>query len=174
MRKITTILVLVLLLCNANTFSQVSSFQFEGAKHYENGNTIAYFFVNGISDNHQAYYIQNKLRNNSLINRFFVYPYKNGTNRCMIECSQEINENSLQTLINNSIEEYNNLYSQSENLRKFYLNLYNIDDMPEYIDTGNRKEDVISFKEKFNIWKEQNPKKYALIRTVPIDTFIKK
>ena len=174
MRKITTILVLVLLLCNTNTFSQINSFQFEGAKNYENGNTIAYFFINGVSDNHQAHFVQNKLRNETLINRFFIYPYKNGTNRCMIECSQQINEGSLQILINNSIEKYNELLSQSNNLRDFYLNLYSIDNMPTYIDTENRKSDVLAFKEKFNIWKEQNQKKYLLIKTIPIDTFIQK
>ena len=103
MRKITNALALVLLLCGTNVFSQINSFEFEGAKNYENGNTIAYFFVNEISDNHQAYFIQNQLRNESLINRFFIYPYKNGTNRCMIECSQQLNESSIQTLMNNSI-----------------------------------------------------------------------
>jgi len=174
MRKITAILALVLLFGSINAFSQINSFQFEGAKNYENGNTIAYFFINGISDNHQAYFVQNELRKETLINRFYIYPYKNGTNRCMIECSQQINESSLQTLINSSIEKYNELFSQSNNLREFYLDLYSIDNMPKYIDTGNRENDVISFKEKFNIWKEQNPEKYLQIRTIPIDTFIKK
>jgi len=174
MRKITNALALVLLLCGTNVFSQINSFEFEGAKNYENGNTIAYFFVNEISDNHQAYFIQNQLRNESLINRFFIYPYKNGTNRCMIECSQQLNESSIQTLMNNSIVNYNKLFSESLNLREFYLNLYEISNMPEYIDTGNRKSDVLSFKEKFEIWKEQNPEKYLLIRTISIDTFIQK
>jgi len=174
MRKITTALALVLLLCGTNVFSQINSFEFEGAKNYENGNTIAYFFINGISDNHQAYFVQNELRKETLINRFFIYPYKNGTNRCMIECSQQLNESSIQTLINNSIVNYDKLFSESPNLRDFYLNLYSINNMPEYVDTGDRKSDVLSFKEKFNKWKEQNPDKYMLIRTIPIDTFIQK
>jgi hypothetical protein len=174
MRKITTTIVLVLLMFSTNTFSQVCSFQFEGAKNYDNGTIIAYFFVNGIADNHQAYFVQSELRKETSINRFFVYPYKNGSNRCMIECSQQINESDIQTLINNSIVKYNKLFSESENLREFYLDLYSISNMPKYIDTGDRRNDVLSFKEKFAIWKEQNPDKYQLIRTIPIDTFIQK
>jgi len=174
MRKITTALALILLLCGINAFSQISSFEFEGAKNYDNGNTIAYFFVNGFSDNHQAYFVQNELRKETSINRFFIYPYKNGTNRCMIECSQQLNESSIQTLINNSITKYNKVFSESPNLREFYLNLYEINNMPEYTDTGDRKSDVLTFKEKFEEWKEQNPEKYLLIRNIQIDTFIQK
>ncbi len=162
----------MLLLCGTNVFSQIASFSFEGAKNYENGNTIAYFYVDGITDNHQAYFVQNELRKESSINRFFIYPYKNGTNRCMIECSENVNESAIQTYINENIEKYNTLYSESHNLRGFYLDLYSIPDVPKYIDTGNRKSDVLSFKEKFEIWKAQNPEKYKFIRGVSIDTFI--
>ena len=174
MKKTTTILVLILLFWNIDTFSQISSFQFEGTKTYETGNKIAYFYVNGITDNHQAHFVQNELRNKSSINRFFIYPYKNGTNRCMIDCSENINESTIKAYINESINHYNLSYSQATNLREFYLNLYAIKDMPKYNDTGNRKSDVLSFKEKFTVWKEQNPKKYLLIKTIPIDTFIQK
>ena len=165
---------LVLLFGSTNSFSQISPFNFDGVKNYDNGNTIAYFYVNGISDDNQAFFVQNELRKETLINRFFIYPYKNGVNRCMIDCSQELNENEIKDLINSKIEQYNTEFSKAKNLREFYLNLYSITNMPKYEDTGNRQDDVLKVKKEFEIWKNQNPDKYSLIRTIQIDTFIQK
>jgi len=165
-------IVLVLFFISTNIFAQVEDFQFESPKKYPNEKIIAYFHLQGIMDNHQAFFIQTNIVDNEGIERFSFLSRKNQEYYCMTECLGDIDEDKLKELINQEIENYNKEIAESNNLREFYLKLYSINDMPEYIDTGDRKADVIKFKENFEIWKSEHAEEYKKIRTINIDIFI--
>ena len=159
---------LILTFFSIEIFGQVDDFVFEGEKTYPNGKKIAYFHLQNIKDQHQAYYVQTHID----VQRFSVVKYSTSTIYCMTECDKNINEDILRNKINQEINDYNSKFSESTNLREFYLELYSINNMPEYIDTNNRREDVLKFKEKFEIWKTNNPEEYKKIQSISIDIFI--
>jgi hypothetical protein len=169
MRKILPLLLTTIFL---NGISQISEFTFEGVKDYDNGYRIAYFHLAGISDDAQAYYLQKQLLTDNKVKRFIIYKGNTQNRRGMIECKSELNETKIKNKLNNIISTYENLKNESPNLREFYLKIFEINNMPKYINTGNRKEDVLKFKDKFETWKQNNPEKYNLIRNIQLDIFI--
>ncbi len=169
--KIKLLLLTIIIFTWQSYYAQVN-IHFDGVKDYENGRRIAYFQISGIQDDVQAYYVQKHLINNENVFRFKIYKGNEFNRKGMFESKSGMNEAYFENKINNIIAEYNNKKNNSVNLREFYLNVFEIDNMPKYIDTGNRQEDVLKFKDKFEKWKQENPKEYNLIRNIQLDIFI--
>lgn len=132
------------------TFAQINLFQFEGVKDYPNGNRIAYFAIEGIKENPEAFYVQTKMINNTDVFRFFIYEGET-QRRCMIECLSAIDEKTITERINTLIANYikeKELYSNKTS------------DFPELINTGNPQEDNAKYDEAKRKWIEENPEKY--------------
>jgi len=153
-------------------FAQITNINFDGVKDYDNGYRIAYFQVSGINDDAQAYFIQKELIKDSEIKRIVIYNGNRQNRKGMLECKSNIDENILKNKMNDALNTFFQLKNNSSNLREFYLSIFNINNMPEYHDTGNRQEDVLKFKDEFERWKQENPDKYSLIRNIQLDIFI--
>ena len=109
MKNLKILTLFLFILFSANTvFSQIDTFQFEGPKTYPNGTIIAYFHIVGIADTTEANYVQKELLKDEKINRFFIYEKSTEGNRCMIEATDDVNEEYIKTLINKYIIKFKN------------------------------------------------------------------
>ena len=174
--KRTFILITVLFL-STYIFAQIKISKFEGVKDYNNGHRIAYFYIEGLNNNKELInYISSEFRTDENYSRFIIYPSTNTTlkNRVMMEANVPINTNQLSLKLNQLYQHYSKIKSKYPNDKQnFYIELYNVQDFPIYIDTGNEKQDEEIYEQRKKEWIKNNPKKFNKIKHLSLDIFSK-
>ena len=166
----------LLLLCVINfsfAFSQIKEFTFDGSKTYPNGSRIAYFTVEGITDNIEAMYVQNQMKKTTGIYRIHIY---SGTDKrnCMIDCSDTIAEKYIYQSMNRIISACKSERALfSKNPIDFYIQVLDIKDFPKNIETGNKITDLENYKIAIKNWGITNPEKYKIMQE-PIEVIVNK
>ncbi len=88
--------------------------EIQGSKTYPENIDIAYFNIDGINTQNEAKFVEKELRNNTSVNRFFVYEKKDGVNRGMIECKTSFDQKELEKAIDLAIVKYRKELEQTE------------------------------------------------------------
>jgi len=170
-----TVGLIAVLFLSMQVFTQVTITAYEGVKDYDNGHRIAYFYIQNLkNDKDFVSYLQAELKNDKDFSRFIIYPQNEKGNRVMMEANYPVTNSQLSSIINTFYKRYYQLKSKYPNDKQsFYLELYNVQDFPVYIDTGNEKQDEENYENRKQEWIKNNPERFKKIKHLSLDIFSK-
>lgn len=155
MRKL--LLIAVIVIFNNYCFSQITSYSVQSFKDYDNGTRISYVKIVGIGDKDEADYITDEILKTPGISRFYIYEKEKNYNLCMIETNSSIEDEYVQSNINEIIVKFNDVEKQRLEI---------INEIPKFVDTGNPEYDNQVFKNSKDEWIKNNPEKYKILHSL--------